>query len=137
MLCGVIGSGGNTARKKREKMRKTELTPEQVKFTADLVAQAVNDMGGTFQVIIHSTSTSNLSYTYSVYLWYFDGEKVSSLYLNYWLAFCMGKNLTDTDRIKGSGLGFSRADYALEQIKRILDRLGFSCGDLVLERTIF
>lgn len=118
-------------------MRKTELTPEQVKFTADLVAQAVNDMGGTFEVIIHSTSKSNLSYTYSVYLWYFDGERVSSLYLNYWLAFCMGQNLTDNDKIKGSGLGFSRADYALDQVKRILDRLGFSCGNLVLERAVF
>lgn len=120
-------------------MRITELTPEEVKFTANLIAKAVNEQGGRFEFVIHSTSKSNLSYKYSVFLWYFDSvtERVDRHYLNYWLAFCLGQNLTDNDKVKGSGLGFNRADYAIQQIAKILDNLGIEHRELRLGAEVY
>lgn len=102
-------------------MRKVELTPEDALFTAELVNKALLN-GGKFEVIIKQGS--GMSYQVKVRLWYLDSNsKVDILHLTYWLAYCIGSNLTDKDYLRFSGVGYSRGDHVIGLVARALEKL--------------
>jgi hypothetical protein len=101
-------------RKKREKVNKQEKQElqEQAESYARQIHAKVTEQGGSFEVVIHKTSESNLTWYYSVNLWYFDNKftnQVKCWNLNYILSQYLGFGKLKNDRhLKGSGVGTER-----------------------------
>ena len=113
-------------------MRKVQLNESEKIFYATLAAKYLK-AGGKLDVTITGISASNMSYRYTVRLWYFDDvrQTVERMHLTYWLAAELGKNLTDNDELKGSGCGFERAHDAAYTIGLILERRGLIPKEMV------
>lgn len=79
-------------------------------WTAEQIVKHM-DNGGHIQVIIHKASKSNLSWQYSVYLWYAnDKGQIDKLWLNWFIATMEGTKLTAVGSyVKGSGFGTERS----------------------------
>ena len=102
------------------KQEKKELQDKAV-YHARQIHALITEQSGTFQVIIHHTSQSNLSYSYSVLLWFIDPKsgRVECSNLNYWLATYLGfGNLNKKHHLKGGGLGFDRIEWAIMRLAR-------------------
>lgn len=71
----------------------------------------IMDNGGHLQVIIHKTSDTNLTWYYSVYLWYQNKEtgKTENSWLNWFIAESLGKKLTKDNYLVGKGVGTERS----------------------------
>jgi hypothetical protein len=116
--------------KEREKVNKQEKQElqEQAESYARQIHAKVTEQGGSFEVVIHKTSESNLTWYYSVNLWYFDDKqkRVRCWCLNYVLSQYLGfGTLKDERHLKSSGVGTERSfltAYILGgRIARILD----------------
>jgi len=108
-------------------MRKVTTTPEERERLAREVGRHLEN-GGLLQVTITGTSATNLSYRYKVSLFYeSEAGGIDVMYLTYWLAGELGKNLTDSDELKGQGVGFDRYHDTAYTIAEILrKRYGFA-----------
>lgn len=93
------------------KQEKQELQ-EQREHYARQIHAIVTEQGGTFEVVIHKTSESNLTWYYSVNLWYFDDKqkRVRSWCLNYVLSQYLDFGTLKNERhLKGLGVGTERS----------------------------
>jgi len=112
-------------RERMNKEQKQELQT-QAEYYARQIHALINECDGSFEVIIHKTSQSNLTYYYSVKLWYFDDKlkQVTSWDLNYLLSqyFGYGK-LKDERYLKGSGVGIERGFKAIYDLGLTISRL--------------
>lgn len=67
------------------------------------------DKGGKFEVIIHKQSKSNLTWRYSVRLWYSDESgKTEHWHLNWFLSQMSNQKLTKEGYLTGYGIGTER-----------------------------
>ena len=107
-------------------------TKEELKWqqeTAEYYAQCL-DKGGKILISITHTSQSNLSYRYKVWLMYAGKDIYSerpwlfNMNVTYWLASVQGKNLTDRDEMKGSGLGLNRYQFIFNEFCKALENSG-------------
>jgi hypothetical protein len=82
--------------------------------------------GATLEVIIHKTSKSNMTWYYTVKLWYVNTDGVvSSMWLNWFIAQMEGTKLKN-DYVKGYGLGTERSFQVAYNLGHHLAKLGFS-----------
>jgi len=120
-------------------MRTTKASIEWQKETAEYLADCL-DKGGTILISITHTSQSNLSYRYKVWLMYAAKNPYSEtpwiydLNVTYWLASVQGKNLTDNDEIKGSGVGFNRYQFIFNDFCKALEDCGIDLDQFKNER---
>lgn len=125
MLCVVIVLAERFGRKKREDMKKiSKEDQEHLRWTAEQIVKHM-DNGGHLQVIIHKTSKSNLSWQYSVYLWFANDEgQIEKMWLNWFIATMEGTNLTAVGSyVKGSGVGTERSFLVAYNLGHKLDTL--------------
>ena len=116
-------------------MRTTKEDIQWQRETAQYYAQCL-DRGGTLLITITHTSQSNLSYRYKVWLIYSGKETpwIYDLNVTYWLASVQGKNLTDRDEIKGSGVGFNRYQFIFNDFCKALEDCGIDLDRYKTER---
>jgi hypothetical protein len=106
------------------KQEKAELETE-LKGIAGRIFNAYNN-GATLEVIIHKTSQSNMTWYYTVKLWYLDSNGVvSSMWLNWFISQMEGTKLKN-DYVKGYGLGTERSFQVAYNLGHHLAKLGFS-----------
>jgi hypothetical protein len=106
------------------KQEKAELETE-LKGIAGRIFNAYNN-GATLEVIIHKTSKSNMTWYYTVKLWYLDSNGVvSAMWLNYFISQMEGTKLKD-DYVKGYGCGTERSFQVAYNLGHYLAKLGFS-----------
>jgi len=86
------------------------------------------DNGATLEVIIHKTSKSNMTWYYSAKLWTSNGNAVSSMWLNYFIAHHAGTKLTKEGWVRGNGLGTERSFQVAYDLGHTLGAYGFSKG---------
>jgi len=121
-----LSGKGKARKKKREKMRKVTSTPEERERLAREIGKHLEN-GAMLQVSITSTSRTNMNYRYKVNLFFNYENAVECWHLTYWLAGELGKNLTDSDELKGNGCGFDRYHDTAYTIAEILrKRYGFA-----------
>ena len=102
---------------------------------AQLIFDTFHNKGGKFEVIIHKTSSSNLTWKYSVRLWYVSNSgSVDNLYLNYSLSLLGFGNLTKEGYLKGNGVGIERSFQVMYQLGNALANYGFISEDEDLNR---
>jgi len=108
------------------KQEKQELQ-EQAEHYARQIHAIVTEQGGSFEVVIHKTSQSNLTWYYSVNLWYFDTEhlkRVRCWNLNYVLSQYLGfGKLKDERHLKGSGVGTERGFQVIYHLGSEISKL--------------
>jgi len=82
------------------------------------------DNGGKLEVIINKTSQSNLTWRYSVRLWYKDGSgEVGNWWLNGWLADIGNQKLTKEGYLTGYGVGTERSFQVVYNLGHALAKL--------------
>lgn len=107
-------------------MRKVELTPEEREYYARMFGKHLEN-GALLLVNITGTSKTNMSYRLKVSMAYeSEAGGVDVMYLTYWLASELGKNLTDDDELRLNGLGFDRVHDIAYTVAEVLKRYGFS-----------
>jgi hypothetical protein len=110
-------------------------TQEEKIEAAKLIFDTYHNKGGKFEVIIHRTSSSNLSWKYSVRLWYVTNSGlVDNLYLNYSLSLLGFGNLTKEGYLKGNGVGIERSFQVMYQLGNALANYDFISSDLSSDR---
>jgi hypothetical protein len=98
---------------------------EELYWIAKRVFDAYNN-GGNLEVIIHKTSQSNMTWYYTVKLWYLDSNgQVSSMWLNWFIAQMEGTKLKN-DYVKGYGLGTERSFQVAYNLGHHLKKFGLS-----------
>lgn len=125
MLCVVIVLAESIGRKKREDMKKiSKEDQEHLLWTAEQIVKHMDKDGGHLQVIIHKRSESNLTWQYSVYLWYAnDKGEIDKIWLNWFIATLEGTKLTSKDYVKGYGLGTERSFQVVYSLGHKLAKL--------------
>jgi hypothetical protein len=89
-----------------------------LEFIKDQITQ-----GAALDIRVETTSRSNMSYTYSVTLWYMTEDgKLSSMCLNGTLAEPLGTKLDKHGNLKGSGCGVDRVFLAEHSIRKAIKR---------------
>ncbi len=81
------------------------------------------DNGGKLEVIINKTSQSNLTWRYSVRLWYADNGQVGNWWLNGWLADIGNQKLTKEGYLTGYGVGTERSFQVVYNLGHALAKL--------------
>lgn len=108
------------------KQEKQELQ-EQAEYYARQIHALVTEQGGSFEVVIHKTSESNLTWYYSVNLWYMDSEhlkRVRCWNLNYILSQYLGfGKLKDERHLKGYGVGTERSFQVIYHLGAEISKL--------------
>jgi hypothetical protein len=92
------------------KQDKQELETQATDYARQIHA-LINEQGGSFEVVIHRTSQTNMTWYYTVNLWYFDERlgRVTSWNLNYVMSQYLGfGKLKDERHLRGSGVGTER-----------------------------
>lgn len=80
--------------------------------------------GGLLSVSITHTSQTNLSYRYSVKIYYPTERGIDSLYMNWAIAQMTTIKQHKNGALKGSGVGFDRAFDVAETLNHIFTGLG-------------
>jgi hypothetical protein len=102
---------------------------------AKLIFETYHQKGGSLEVIIHRTSKSNLTWRYSVRLWYVNNSGlVDNLYLNYSLSLLGFGNLNKDGYLTGGGVGIERSFQIAYNLGATLAALGFSDPNLEANR---
>jgi hypothetical protein len=81
------------------------------------------DNGGKLEVIINKVSQSNLTWRYSVRLWYSVNGQVDNLWLNGWLADIGNQKLTKEGYLTGYGVGTDRSFQVAYNLGHALAKL--------------
>ena len=81
------------------------------------------DNGGKLEVIINKVSQSNLTWRYSVRLWYSSNGQVDNLWLNGWLADIGNQKLTKEGYLTGYGIGIERSFLVAYNLGHALAKL--------------
>jgi hypothetical protein len=107
-------------------MRTTNNTPAENRALAEIVGERLQN-GAVLLVAITGTSKTNMSYRLKVSLAY-DTETrgIDVMYLTYWLASVLGKNLTDADELRLNGCGYDRVHDIAYTVAEILKGYGFA-----------
>ena len=105
----------------------TKPTEAEKLNAAKLIFETYHDKGGRLEVIIHKTSKSNLTWRYSVRLWYVNNSgEVDNLYLNYSLSLLGFGKLNKDGYLTGGGLGTERSFQIAYNLGVTLANLGYS-----------
>ena len=101
------------------------------------------DNGGKLEVIINKVSQSNLTWRYSVRLWYSSNGQVDNLWLNGWLADIGNQKLTKEGYLTGYGIGIERSflvaynlGHALTKLLDLPQEQGKNPGYLVTNQVV-
>lgn len=102
---------------------------------AKRIFETYHQKGGTLEVIIHRRSKSNLTWRYSVRLWYVNSSGlVDNLYLNYSLSLLGFGNLNKDGYLTGNGVGIERSFSIAYNLGATLALMGYSDPNLEANR---
>jgi hypothetical protein len=105
----------------------TKATEAEKINAAKQIFETYHDKGGRLEVIIHKTSSTNMTWRYSVRLWYVNNSgEVDNLYLNYGLSLLGFGKLNKDGYLTGSGIGTERSFQVAYQLGIVLANFGFS-----------
>lgn len=103
-----------------------EHNPAENRRMAEIIGRHLEN-GAILLVAITGTSKTNMSYRLKVSLAYeSEAGGLDVIYLNYWLAQALKKNLTAENEIRFSGCGFDRVHDVAYTIAEILRGYGFA-----------
>jgi hypothetical protein len=113
----------------------TEATEAEKLRAAEMIFNAYHNKGGRLEIVIHSCSKSNLTWRYSVRLWYVtDSGLVDNLYLNYSLSLLGFGKLNKAGYLVGNGGGIERSFQVAYQLGHALANFGFTDSTLEQDR---
>ena len=99
---------------------------------AELIYNTYHNKGGKLEIIIHRVSSTNLTWRYSVRLWYCaDNGLAESLHLNYSLYLLGFGNLNKEGYLTGNGVGIERSFQVAYQLGHALANYGFTTPEIM------
>lgn len=100
---------------------------EENRDYARMIHNAYHNEGGKFEVIIHKTSKTNMTWRYSVRLWYVSPslELVEFWHLNYAISKLTGQKLTKDGYLTGRGIGIERSFEVVYNLGLTLAEYGY------------
>jgi len=100
---------------------------EENRDYARMIHNAYHNQGGHFEVIIHKTSQTNMTWRYSVKLWYVSPSTglVDFWHLNHAIAKLTGQKLTKDGYLTGNGIGFERSFQVVYELGWDIAKYGY------------
>ena len=100
---------------------------EEARDYARMIHNAFHNEGGKFEVIIHKTSKSNMTWRYSVRLWYVSPSTnlVEFWHLNGAIAHLTGQKLTKDGYLTGNGVGTERSFQVVYELGWDVAKYGY------------
>ncbi len=110
----------------------SEATEAEKLRAAELIFNTYHNKGGKLEIIIHKVSSTNMTWRYSVRLWYVtDSGLADNLYLNYSLSLLGFGKLNKDGYLTGNGVGIERSFQVAYQLGHALANLGFTTPEIM------